>query len=236
MTGPARRFRKLLATSLGSLLEPAADPRQSPPAADTRQDLLLTQVRQALLNVSSTRRRFAEQVAAGHVLAQQLRDQAVASLNAGQENLARPALSRRALVIEEIVALELHATELGVEENRLALLEQRLRTEIETLRARQEIAAARQTAASAQVRIGEALYGVSDELTDAALALDRNEQETMAMQARADAITELADRGTLSLFDPLLRGTVAPLKGQQALDSEVDAQLEALRRELDASA
>lgn len=236
MTGPTRRFRKLLATSLGSLLDPAADPRQSSPAVDSRQDLLLAQVRQALLNVSSTRRRFTEQIASGNLIAQQLRDQAAASLSAGRDDLARPALSRRALVIEEIAALELHATELGIEENRLALLEQRLRTEIETLRARQQIAEARQTAANAQVRIGEALYGVSDELTEAALALDRNEQETMAMQARANAITELADRGTLSLFDPLLRGTVAPLKGQQALDNEVERELEALRIELDTPA
>ena len=76
MTGPARPLRKRLATSLGSLLEPATDPRQPPPSAGTRQDELLAQVRQALLNVGSTHRRFSEQIATGTMLAQQLREQA----------------------------------------------------------------------------------------------------------------------------------------------------------------
>ena len=236
MTGPGRRFRKLLATSLGSLLEPAADPRQSSRSADTRQNELLAQVRQALLNVGSTRRRFAEQIASGTVLAQQLREKAAIALGTGREDLARSALSRRVLVIEEVTALEKHAAELHVEEERLALLEQRLRTEIETLRARQEIAAARQTAASAQVKIGEALYGVSGELTEAALALDRNEQEALSMQARANAITDLADEGTLCLFDPLLRGIAMPTKSQSEIAAGVDAELDALRRELDQGA
>ena len=232
MTRPSRRFRNLLSNALGSLMEPAEDPRQSAPNAEQRQNALQAQVHQALIDVTATRRRLTEKALAARVQAQELKEQAGVALQAGREDLARSALHRRALVAAEIASLEQHITEIQVEEERLSLLEQNLRSQIETLHARQQIAAARQTAAGAQVRIGEALYGVSDELLDVALELDRHEQDATILQARANAIADLAASSPLNLADPLQRGATGQPLSPPALAADIETQLALLRQEL----
>jgi phage shock protein A len=234
MTRPSRRFRNLLSNALGSLMEPAEDPRRSEPDADPyqRQRLLLMQVHQALQDLETTRSRFMEQAATAWKQAQQLKDQAGDALKAGREDLARSALRRRAIVVAEIASLDQHIAQIQTEEERLSLLEQNLRSQIESLHARQQIAAARQTAAGAQVRIGEALYGVSDELLDVALELDRHEQDANILQARANAIADLAASGSLILSDPLQRGASGQIIPQPALAVDIESQLELLRQEL----
>jgi len=234
MARSSRRFRNVLANALGSLMEPAENPRQSSADADPyqRQQLLLMQVHQALQDLETTRRRFMQQAATAQAQAEDLKEQAIDALNAGRDDMARPALRRRSTFVAEIAALEQHIQEILSEEERLAQLEQKLGAQIEILRARQQLAAARRTAAGAQVRIGEALYGVSDELTDVALALDQNEQETEMLQARANAITDLAGRGSLVLSDPLLRGASKQASVQPETSADIESQLDLLRQEL----
>jgi len=215
-------------------MEPAEDPRQSAPDADPyqRQRLLLMQVQQALQDLETTRSRFMQQSVTAKGQAADLKAQASHALNAGREDLARSALRRRAIVTAEMASLDQHIAEIQTEEERLSLLEQNLRSQIETLHARQQIAAARHTAAGAQVRIGEALYGVSDELLDVALELDRHEQDANILQARANAMADLAASGSLVLSDPLQRGPSDQTTPQPTTSADIDAQLELLRQEL----
>ena len=63
----------------------------------------------------------------------------------------------------------------------LSLIEQRLAEEIEALSTRQEVVAARYSTAEAQIRIQEALAGVSEELATLALVLEQAEQRTEDM-------------------------------------------------------
>ncbi len=213
-------------------MEPAENPRQSSSNADQGPAALLAQMHQVLIDVSATRRRFMEQSATAHRQSQSLEDAAVEALKADRVDLARSALRRRAIVTAEIASLDQHIAEIQTEEERLSLVEQNLRSQIETLHARQQIAAARQTAAGAQVRIGEALYGVSDELLDVALELDRHEQDANILQARANAIADLAASGSLVLSDPLQRGSSDKTLTQPVTSADIESQLEILRREL----
>ena len=57
-----------------------------------------------------------------------------------------------------------------------ALTEQRLSSEIEAFYARQEFIEARYSAAEAQVRIGEALGGISDDLSELGRAMEQAER------------------------------------------------------------
>ena len=217
-------------------MEPAEDPRRPTPDANAdpyqRQRLLLVQVQQALRDLETTRDRFMQQSATAKGQAEDLQEQARNALSAGRDDVARSALRRRAIVTTEIASLEQHIAEIQTEEERLSILEQNLRAQIETLHARQQIAAARHTAAGAQVRIGEALYGVSDELLDVALELDRHEQDANLLQARANAIADLAASGSLVLSDPLQRGSSDQTTPQPATSAIIESQLELLRREL----
>ncbi|MGH3166248.1 MAG: PspA/IM30 family protein, partial [Trebonia sp.] len=53
------------------------------------------------------------------------------------------------------------------------------------------------TAAEAQTRINEAFSGISEEMGDVGLAIQRAEDKTAQMQARAGAIDELLASGAL---------------------------------------
>ncbi|MDP6183328.1 MAG: PspA/IM30 family protein, partial [Gammaproteobacteria bacterium] len=66
-------------------------------------------------------------------------------------------------------------------------------------RTRRDAMSARYSAAQAQVKAGEAITGVSSELSELTRALGRAEEKTDRMQARAYAIDELIDSGALAL-------------------------------------
>jgi phage shock protein A len=96
-------------------------------------------------------------------------------------------------------ALADQAREIEAEEHSLALVEQRLLARIESIRARHEVVAARRDAAEAQVRINEALTGLSAELGDLGAAVAQAERSAEAMRARSDAIESLIQDGGLEL-------------------------------------
>jgi phage shock protein A len=53
------------------------------------------------------------------------------------------------------------------------------------------------SAAEAQVKLNESVTGISEEMADVGLALDRAENKMDDMKARAEAIDELMEAGTL---------------------------------------
>ena len=87
--------------------------------------------------------------------------------------------------------------------------------------------AARYGAAEAQVRVNEALGGVSQELADLGVALKVAEEKAEYMQARATAIDRLIEDGILELPGGALR-QASQLEVAQA----VEKRLESLKREL----
>jgi phage shock protein A len=232
MAGRVRRVRGMLKSALNSLLEPAEDPHQIAVDADQRQRALLAQIRQALVEIGATKHRLSAQAATAHAQVPRLEAQARDALRAGRDDLARLALQRRRIIAAEAETLEEHVREMQDEEQRLSLVEHRLTAQIEAMVARQQLIAARHTAADAQVRLGEALTGASDDLADVALALERTEQETERLQARAAAIAGLVDSGALAT--PALAGlrshdeALAQLDGTQ----EIERELAALKQEL----
>ena len=97
---------------------------------------------------------------------------------------------------------------------------------MEALRTKQEVVSARYTAAEAQVRVNEALAGVSTNLNDFGSELKEAETRTDHLRARADAIDELMRSGSLG------RGMPA---GDLIADMMLDPrEAEAVERELDA--
>ena len=82
-------------------------------------------------------------------------------------------------------------------EEKLVLAQQRLQAKVEAFRTRKETIKATYTAAEAQTRIGEAMSGIGEEMGDVGLAIQRAEDKTAQMQARAGAIDELIASGAL---------------------------------------
>jgi len=83
------------------------------------------------------------------------------------------------------------------------------------------------------VRINEAVTGVSADFADLAAALQRAEEKTQSMQARATAIDRLVKEGDLESVAETASGELPELPGGE---EEVESQLAALEADLHGSA
>ena len=186
-----------LKSSVEGLFAPAADPRQSFATFYERQRELQRRTREALGNVAASKDRLrakADQVREKLPL---FEDEARQMLAAGRESLARLSLRRRQMAATELEILENRIGELWHEEQRLATIEEQLSVRIAASLAQREVIEAQYTAAEAEVRIGEALTGISEEIGRAGLELEEAELRTERMRARAAAIDSLVDVGVL---------------------------------------
>jgi len=191
------RARQAARSSVRALLAPAEDPRQRGDAR--RQHELLGAVRLAASELGAARDRLGRRARDLEGGLPALEALARAALAAGDRVAARAALRRHVLASAQAAALAVQAREIEGEQRRLAAVEQRLLARIESVRAREQVAAARLDAAEAQVRINEALTGLSGELGELGLAVAEAERTAGALRARSDAIEELVHDGTLEL-------------------------------------
>ena len=227
------QITKLLKTSATLALAPAPDPRMTHLTSHQRQRALLNQVVKASKQVTAAKERLRTAAEGVRVKLPGMEEQARQELTAGHESLARLALQRRQVVMNELQTLESQLAEVEKEESALAIIEQRLAGQIEAFAARQEVIKARYSAAEAQVRINEALTGVSQDFADLTATLERAEQTTEDMQARATAIDRLVREGDLAAIS-FAPGS-DPIDARFATlgaDADVEKQLAALH-ELD---
>src|SRR5690606_2708079 len=115
----------------------------------------------------------------------------------GREDLAREALTRRSGLTVQLNDLHAQLATLQDQEEKLTQASQRLQAKVEAFRTKKETIKATYSAAEAQTKINEAFSGISEELGDVGLAIQRAEDKTQAMQARAGAIDELVASGAL---------------------------------------
>ena len=193
------RLLTLFNSKLESAMDRMEDPRQMLDYAYGQQMELLLKTKRGLIEVATSRVQLERE-------AKKLRDQiphvegqAFRALDAGREDLARIALHRKQTILTELDHLDGQVQEVDVEEKRLGATAKQLAVHIEEFRTRRGAMAARYTAAQAQVRVSEALSGVSSEFADLTMALGRAAEKTERMQARAAAIGHLLDVGSLSL-------------------------------------
>ena len=152
---------------------------------------------------------------------------------ADREDLAREALTRRAAIEPELESLKVQHGQLQAEEAKLTEASKRLSAQVEAFRTRKETIKATYTAAEAQTKLGEALSGISDEMGDIGLAVQRAEDKTLAMQSRAGAIDELLASGALDDLSTSGDRIDAEL-GRAVSASQVEAELAQLKAELPA--
>ena len=229
--GILERIMVLLRKSTSAALAPAPDPRVTHLTSHQKQRALLNQVAKAGKEVTAAKERLRAAADAVRAKLPAMEEQARQELKAGRESMARLALQRRQVVINELQTLERQLAEVEKEDAALAMIEQRLSGQIEAFAARQEVIKARFSAAEAQVRINEAMTGVSQDFADLTATLQRAEHTTDEMQARATAIDRLVQGGDL---DAISFGT-----GSDAIDrryqslgayEDVERQLDALRQ------
>jgi phage shock protein A len=221
----------VLKAKMSRLLDRAEDPRESLDYSYQKQLEMLQNVRRGIVEVVTSKRRLELQAARLQENAAKLDGQARQALAAGREDLARLALQRKEVALNQLQGLDTQIADLETEQERLASTEQRLSTKIEAFRTRKEVIKAQYSAAEAQVKIGESLTGLSEEMADVGLAVQRAEDKTERLRARASAIDELVATGTLEDLsgqsDVLDRELAKITAGQN-----VDRELENMKRQL----
>ena len=211
---------------LRELFRPAEDPRQTFEYSYERQRSMLARVQAALKEIRKTEARLAKMAAELEAKLPLLQDQARLAVRQNRDDLARNALERRGAAEVEVSNVKVQLEEVELEERRLSLVESRLSSQIESFYARQEVIAARYSAAEAQVRIHEALSGLSRELADLGKSLEVTEERTTRMQAKAYAIDRLVEEGLLG--NPAAREDSMDFGPAPA----IERQLEALKLEV----
>src|SRR5271170_5899421 len=230
--GVMKRVSLVFKAKANRALDKMEDPRETLDYSYQRQLELLTKVSRGVADVATSRKRVELQMNQLNQQANKLQDQARKALSVGREDLAREALGRKASAQSQLDELATQYAQLQAEEEKLTLASQRLQTQVDAFRTRKETIKATYTAAEAQTRINEAFSGISEEMGDIGLAIQRAEDKTAQMQARAGAIDELLASGALENH---VGGT--PDYIQAELDklgatTGVESELEAMRREI----
>jgi phage shock protein A len=197
MSSITRRIAELFRIKADKALDRAEDPREVLDYSYEQQLEMLQKVRRGVADVATSRKRVELQVSQLRQSTGKLQDQARQALAAGREDLAREALTRRTAVTSQITDLQDQQASLQAQEEKLTLATQRLQAKVDSFRTRKETIKATYTAAEAQTRITEAVTGIGEELGDVGLAMQRAQDKTEQMQARAGALDELIASGAL---------------------------------------
>jgi phage shock protein A len=155
----------------------------------------------------------------------------------GREDLARAALERKASAQSQLNDLQAQYAQLQAEEEKLTVASQRLQAKVDAFRTRKETIKATYTAAEAQTRINEAFTGISEEMGDVGMAIQRAEDKTAQMQARAGAIDELMASGALDdAVGGDRRDDIQSELDMMSASSDVERELSRLKGEITAGA
>jgi phage shock protein A len=192
-----QRISLIFRAKANKALDRAEDPRETLDYSYQRQLELLSKVRRGVADVATSRKRVELQVNQLNGQATKLQDQAQKAIQMGREDLAREALTRKSGLAQQIGDLKAQHAQLQGEEEKLTLAQQRLQAKVESFRTRKETIKATYTAAEAQSKINEAMSGIGEEMGDVGMAIQRAEDKTAQMQARAGAIDELIASGAL---------------------------------------
>ena len=234
MPGMGGRFSTVIKAKVSRMLDRAEDPGETLDYSYQKQLESLQQVKKGIADVVTAKKRLQMQSGKLEQSVVKLDTQARQALAAGQEDLARQALERKQLAQTELQTLDTQVAELEGQQEKLTENEKKLRVKIEAFRTKKEVIKAQYSAAEAQVRISEAATGVGEQMADIGLAMQRAQDKTENMRARADAVQELEAAGT---FDDLTQ--LGP--GEDDIDrqlkelttsSQVDDELAKMKAEL----
>jgi phage shock protein A len=225
-----KRISLIFRAKANKALDAAEDPRETLDYSYQRQVEMLTKVRRGVADVATSRKRVELQMNQLKTQSDKLTEQAQKAITLGREDLAREALTRKSGITGQFTDLSAQHAQLQGEEEKLTLAAQRLQAKVEAFRTRKETIKATYTAAEAQTRINEAFSGISEEMGDVGLAVQRAEDKTAQMQARAGAIDELIASGALDDASSVSRGDdISRELESMSSQADVEAELAALK-------
>src|SRR5687768_16144676 len=238
MPGLAGRMSTVVKAKISRMLDRAEDPGETLDYGYQKQTELLQNVKKGIADVVTSKKRLQMQSTKLEQQVVKLDTQARQALSQGREDLARAALERKTLAQTELQSLDQQVAELEKQQEGLIENERKLRAKIEAFRTKKEVIKAQYSAAEAQVMISEAATGVGEEMADLGLAMQRAEEKTEDMKARANAVGELEEAGVFEDITQLESGggEIDRELAQLSQGAQVDEELAKMKAELGAGA
>ena len=249
------RLSRVVRANLNDMVSKAEDPEKILEQAiiDMQEDLV--QLRQAVARSIATQKRTEQQYNKNQTEANNWQQRAQLALSKGDENLAREALVRKKTVAETAITLktqlEQQTTQVDTLKRNLIALE----SKISEAKTKKDMLKARASAAKANEQLQNTIGRLG---TSSAMgAFERMEEKVLEMEARSQAAHELTgneleqqfallesgsdDDDELAQMKAQLTGSAQPQgalpageeKTASSSDSAVDAELEALRKQID---
>jgi len=225
------RMSTIFKSKVNSALDKTENPGQTLDYSYERQLDQLQSFKRGIVEVTTAKKRLELQSAGIRADVDRMDNQARQALTADREDLARTVLLRKQAAQQQLDQLNTQITQLNDQQQKLSDAEARLSAKVESFRTQKEVIKAQYSAATAQVKIGEAVTGISEEMTDIGTAIDRAQNRTAQMQARAGAIDELVNTGVLADVTQIgpsndVDRQLAQLSTDQSVESEL-AQMKA---------
>jgi phage shock protein A len=236
VAGLFERMSLVIKSKLNRLLDRAEDPSETLDYSYEEQLKLLQNVKRGVADVVTSKKRLQLQADKLEQSLVKLDTQARDAVAGGREDLARQALERKTLAQQQLQDLDVQVQQLEAQQEKLTSSERQLNAKIEAFRSQKEVIKAQYSAAEAQVRIGEAATGIGEQMADTGLAIQRAKDKTEQMQARAGAVEELIEAGTLEDFTAGDQTQLDRELAQISAEKQVDAELERLKAEVGAGA
>ncbi|HLH85056.1 MAG TPA: PspA/IM30 family protein [Trebonia sp.] len=231
-----KRVSLIFRAKANKALDRMEDPRETLDYSYQQQVEMLTRVRRGVADVATSRKRVELQMNSLQKEVTRRENQARDALAKGREDLARAALQSKVSLQSQLDDLQGQYASLQEQEEKLTLASQRLQAKVDAFRTKKETIKATYTAAEAQTRINEAFSGISEEMGDVGLAIQRAEDKTAQMQARAGAIDELLASGALEDHVGGTQDAIQAELDRMGAGNEIESELARMKGELAAGA
>jgi phage shock protein A len=217
------RMSTVVQAKMNKIMDKIEDPRETLDISYEKQLELLQNVKRGVAEVTTSKKRIELQKAKLQMSVDKLDAQAKEALGANREDLARKALENKAALQAQSAILDQQIADLENQQQKLMAAESRLATKVEAFRTKKETIKAEYSAADAQVKITESVTGISEEMADVGLAVQRAEEKTENMKARSAALDELLESGTLEDYSggDEIEKELAKVKAKSTVDNDL---------------
>ncbi|MGD1838174.1 MAG: PspA/IM30 family protein [Nitrososphaeraceae archaeon] len=209
------RFMAIFKAKAHNVADKLEDPEELLNYSFEKQHELINQLRRDISKVVTAKKRLEMQKAKLTASIEKLEEQAHSSLESNREDLAKLALERKNVLLVQIKTLDKQINEIEKDQINLEDTEKKLSTKMAEFKTKKEVIKAEYSAAKAQVKIKESISGISKEMGDIGMILNRVEEKTDNMKAKSEALDEMMDSGLIMDYT----STYKP-------DSDIEVELE----------
>jgi phage shock protein A len=225
-----RRLSLVFQQKANRVLDRAENPAEALDLSYEKMLENLQKVRRSIADVLTSQKRLEAQRDQLHRQLDTLQGNARLAVRQGHDDVARTALMRAQVLKAQIEGLDPQIEQLRQQEQQLEVTGERLRARVDAFRTHRETLKAQYSAAKASTQAMEGVTGLTEQMADVSLMIDRAQGRIADMKARAAAVGQLAESGALDVLGP--GDQIDAHVRITTVETAVDEQLLEMKRQL----